>query len=61
MLMKRTLSLMIACIVLQVIAQDTVWRSNTATSGGALYMYEFSRPMLHNNTFEDNTGETLDS
>lgn len=43
-------------LVLQVIAVDTIWQHNTATSGGGLFMYEFSRLSMHNNTLQQNKG-----
>jgi hypothetical protein len=43
--------------MLQVIATDTIWLLNTATSGGAAYMYEFSRLSMRNNTLQHNSGE----
>jgi hypothetical protein len=42
--------------MLQVFAVDATWLLNTATSGGAAHMYEFSRLTMRNNTLQHNTG-----
>lgn len=43
--------------MLQVIASQTTWLLNAATSGGAAYMYEYSQLAMHNNTLQHNSGE----